>query len=482
MPAIWMDVDTALSEVPVNFMPLTDDTDFKSRETGIVYNQAGMDLVWNFVTTAGATSQTAVTPTTAGDYDWAHQGDGQYTIEIPASGGASINNNTEGFGWFSGFATGVLPWAGPVIGFRAAALNNAMVDGGDNLDVNTIEISGDSGAADNLEAALDGTGGVTFSAAISGNITGNLSGSVGSVTGAINTAAGTITTLDGLDTAQDAQHATTHAYVDALEVRLSADRAGYLDNLNISENVAGTSEITTVLNKLLAYVQLLARSDAAIETDNATELTAINADGGSGAGNFSSQTDSGEALRDWIGDGTNLTETGGDGDHLTALASAANLATTDGKVDTVIGYIDTEVAAILAAVDTEIAAIKAVTDQFVFTTANQVDATAITVSDKTGYSLTADIRLKKNTAFSNFQFLMVDATDFATPETGVSVSAERVIDGGSFAACANSAAEVANGLYRINLDASDLNGDCITFRFTGTGCADTFLTVFTQTE
>jgi hypothetical protein len=134
-----MDVDAALAEVPVNLLPLTDDTDFKTRETGIGYNQAGMDLVWNFVTTAGAMTQTAVTPTTAGDYDWAHQGDGMYSIEIPASGGASINNDTEGFGWFTGYCTGVLPWRGPVIAFRAAAINNALIDGGDNLDVNTVQ-------------------------------------------------------------------------------------------------------------------------------------------------------------------------------------------------------------------------------------------------------------------------------------------------------------------------------------------------------
>ncbi|KKL24151.1 hypothetical protein LCGC14_2418210, partial [marine sediment metagenome] len=115
MPEMWMDVDVALAEVPVNILPLIDDTDFKAREVSIAYNAAGMDLVWNFVTTAGAFTQTAVTPTTAGVYDWTHQGDGMYTIEIPASAGGSINNDAEGFGWFSGFVTGVLPWRGPVI-------------------------------------------------------------------------------------------------------------------------------------------------------------------------------------------------------------------------------------------------------------------------------------------------------------------------------------------------------------------------------
>lgn len=140
MADIWMDVDVALAEVPVNLMPLIDDTDFKTIEDAVAYNAAGMALFWHFVTSAGAYTVTAVTPTTAGTYDWTDQGTaGVYTIEIPASGGASINNDTEGYGWFTGKATGVLPWRGPVIGFRAAALNDALCDGGDNLDVNAVQ-------------------------------------------------------------------------------------------------------------------------------------------------------------------------------------------------------------------------------------------------------------------------------------------------------------------------------------------------------
>lgn len=129
MPDIWMDVDTALAEVPVNLLPLLDDTDFKAIEAAIAYNAAGLALYWHFVTAAGVYTVTAVTPTSGGDYDWIDQGNaGIYTIEIPASGGASINNDTEGFGWFTGKATGVLPWRGPVIGFRAAALNNLLIE------------------------------------------------------------------------------------------------------------------------------------------------------------------------------------------------------------------------------------------------------------------------------------------------------------------------------------------------------------------
>lgn len=53
--------------------------------------------------------------------------------------------------------------------------------------------------------------------------------------------------------------------------------------------------------KLTKYVQLLARKDSAIATDNATELTEINANGGSGGGAYANTTDSLEALRDNAG-------------------------------------------------------------------------------------------------------------------------------------------------------------------------------------
>lgn len=85
--------------------------------------------------------------------------------------------------------------------------------------------------------------------------------------------------------------------------------------------------------------------------------------------------------------------------------------------------------------------------------------------------------LKKNTAFSNFHFAMFDSTT-KLPVAGKTVTAERVIDGGTFAACANSVVEIANGLYRINLAGSDVNGNnMVTFRFTATGCDPTLRTV-----
>lgn len=88
--------------------------------------------------------------------------------------------------------------------------------------------------------------------------------------------------------------------------------------------------------------------------------------------------------------------------------------------------------------------------------------------------------LQKNTALSNFMFLMTDSADHITPKTGLTITAQRSIDGAAFAACANSATEVGNGMYKINLAAADLNGDVITLRFTATGADARLITIVTE--
>jgi len=56
--------------------------------------------------------------------------------------------------------------------------------------------------------------------------------------------------------------------------------------------------LEATLTKIKKWLQLLFRKDAAIKTDNATELGEINASGGSGAGAFDNVADSVEAIRD----------------------------------------------------------------------------------------------------------------------------------------------------------------------------------------
>lgn len=296
MPDLWMDVDAAVT-VPVNKMPLVDRTDGYTLEDAVVYNEAGLFIVWNFVTTAGVMTTTDFTPTTAGVHDWLESGTnrGMYKVEIPASAG-TVNNDTEGFGWISGESTTTLPFCGLTIGFRAAALNNALIDGGDNLDVNTAFVSGTAQTANDNGADINTL--------------------ISRVTAAVALASvcteGRLAELDAANLPTDAG-------------RLTAARAQAIDDwinggrLDLILDIIAADTTTDIPAKLLKYIQLLARSDAAIETDNATELTAINANGGSGAGNFSAQMDAVEAIRDHVGDGTNLTEAGGDGDHLTAI-------------------------------------------------------------------------------------------------------------------------------------------------------------------
>lgn len=90
--------------------------------------------------------------------------------------------------------------------------------------------------------------------------------------------------------------------------------------------------------------------------------------------------------------------------------------------------------------------------------------------------------IKKNQALTNFEFLMIDSTDHFTPKTGLTITAERSIDGGAFASCANSASAVANGIYKIDFAATDLNGNVITFRFTATGADPRLITIITTPQ
>jgi hypothetical protein len=91
-----------------------------------------------------------------------------------------------------------------------------------------------------------------------------------------------------------------------------------------------------------------------------------------------------------------------------------------------------------------------------------------------------DTRVAKNTALSNFAFLLVSSTDHVTPKTGATVTAQRSIDGAAFASCANSVTELGSGIYLVNLAASDLNGNVVTLLFTATAADARYVTIVTQ--
>ncbi len=140
------------------------------------------------------------------------------------------------------------------------------------------------------------------------------------------------------------------------------------------------------------------------------------------------------------------------------------------KVDTAAILIDTAEIGVAGAGLTGVAAL------ILLTPANKL------ATDTNGYVTEANVDgVKKNTALANFMFLMVDATDGQTAETGLTVTATRSIDGAAFGACANAVSEIGVGMYKINLAAADLNGDVITFRFAATGALDRFVTIKTNT-
>jgi len=86
-----------------------------------------------------------------------------------------------------------------------------------------------------------------------------------------------------------------------------------------------------------------------------------------------------------------------------------------------------------------------------------------------------DLAVKKNTAFPNYEFLMVLSSDGKTPATGLTITGQRSIDGGAFAAVTGPIAEVGNGIYQFDAAAADTNGDFITWRFSAATADDAFV-------
>lgn len=143
-------VDTAVQLI---VGPLIDDTDFKSLETGVAYNAAGMsvDLIKSSI--SGTPAKTDLTLTTGGSQDWVELGNGLYYIEITAA-----QNDTEGELQLCGVATGILPFISAKYQVVPQKVYNSLTAGSDNLEVDIFAISGDSLAASNLELMFDGTG------------------------------------------------------------------------------------------------------------------------------------------------------------------------------------------------------------------------------------------------------------------------------------------------------------------------------------
>jgi uncharacterized membrane protein len=119
-----------------------------------------------------------------------------------------------------------------------------------------------------------------------------------------------------------------------------------------------SSDHATTLTKLLAYFRIALRSDAAIATDQSVALAEINADDGSGAGDYLNTADSLEAQAD--------------------VSTEARLAELDAA------NLPTEVSTVVSTVSAATVAIQAKTDDLTFTKALELD---VNIQSKNGTTL-----------------------------------------------------------------------------------------------
>lgn len=121
--------------IPVNIYPMTDSITLKP-VTNLTHTASGLTLQWNFAQFNNVPSGLPITPTDSGNYLWNNMGGGMYSVLLPASGG-TVNNDKEGYGWFSGSISGVLSFRGPMFNFTTTG--HPMVD---IVEVNGVSASG----------------------------------------------------------------------------------------------------------------------------------------------------------------------------------------------------------------------------------------------------------------------------------------------------------------------------------------------------
>ena len=283
-------VDTAIVMI---VGPCIDNTDFKSLEEAIAYDAAGMDVSLIVEKTDGTTAVTAITLTTAGTSDWTHKDGGYYEVEITAA-----QNAEEGIAYVRGVCTGVLPFESIHYNVVKANVYDSWIKGTDVLQTDvtqwlgtavTANVAGQPtvdvtrlGAAtaplidlvDFASNGYDSTNNVVFSdlVYIHGSALTETAGQLAAgftklfdvatpllvasdvMRGTDNaalaaTALTDVTWTDAKAAFLDHSIATVDTNVDTLLTRITAARAGYLDNLSAGA-VALASALATAQTDL----------------------------------------------------------------------------------------------------------------------------------------------------------------------------------------------------------------------------------------
>lgn len=263
-PAIPLKQSTA---VTVKAGPLVDETDGYTAETALTITQADIQLSKNGGSLAQTNNSAGATHDSGGVYD------------VPLD---TTDTGTLGILTLVIHESGARPFRQDFI-VIPAVVYDSLVSGSDYLQVDAVQVEG-SDATDQIRDAV-----VDDATRIDASALNTASTAIGSDGAGLTEAGGTGDQFTAVpwNSAWDTE--VESECTDAMT-------AIGLDHL-LSASVAGT-DITddSIIAKLVS-------SSATADWDD-----------------YDNQTDSMQALRDWIGDGSNLTEAGGTGDHLTAIA------------------------------------------------------------------------------------------------------------------------------------------------------------------
>ncbi len=309
--------------------PFVDETNGKDAEIGLTITQAEVRLSKNGANIAQKAEATSLV----------HDELGNYVCKLDTT-----DTNTEGVLTLMIHESGALPIKMDYMVLAQAAYIS-LVTAKDTgfMDVDIKAISTDTTAADNLELFTE----------VLENATGLIDAGTFKA-GAIDAAAIADAAIDNATFAADVGSTAYATNIIALAVRKVLDELNLDHLLKVDTTVAadGDLEAYCVAGTIIAHL-LSTSADATL---------------------YKASTDSQQGIRDHIGDGTNLTEAGGDGDHLTAINLpnqtmdiTGNLS---GSVGSVTGHTNqtgdnfaiVNGTAGLVAIDTVVDAIKVITD------------------------------------------------------------------------------------------------------------------------
>jgi len=451
-------------------------------ELSVEHNTTGMDMAYRREGAASvAITEVALAALTTAHTDGGieHIGDGYYRVDVPDAAFATGADHVLIHGTVTDMVViGELLQLVDVnfedgVRMGITALPNAAADaagglaisdaGGLDLDAilaDTNELQGDDvpGLIATLDAVVDTV--KVDTAAILVDTSTTIPGTITTIDGNVDailvdtgtTIPGTISTIDtNVDSILVDTGTTLQAELDAIQAAVITNAAGVDIAADIIAMKADTAAILIDTNELQTddVPGLIATLDAVVDTVKA-ETVLILAD-------------------------TNELQT----DDVPGLIATLDAVVDTVKAETVLILADTAEIGTAGAGLTNIGTIATVTD---LTNLPTIPANWLTASGLATDAVTeiANAMLPKtNTALNNVGFLMVLASDHVTAATGLVPVMTRSIDGGAFGAkdAGTTIAEVANGMYQVDLAAADTNGIEIIYRFAVATADDTFITI-----